>query len=101
VLLAHFLAGPGTAMHFGAGSQISREARASSAFQDLNRRIQAAALSQLRAGTAHVRLTGSALPTIRFSLLNSSQDLYLGFRGTQGLDIRGTGTMTDRRYTEY
>ena len=99
VLLTHFLAGTGTAMHFGAGSQISREARGSSAFQDLNRHVQAAALSQLRAGTSQVRLTGSALRTIRFGLLNSSQDLYLGFRSTQGLDIRGSGTITDRRYT--
>jgi hypothetical protein len=98
-LLAHFLAGTGTAMHFGARSQISREARATSAFQDLNRHIQAAALNQLRAGTLHARLTGSALPRIRFGPLNSSQDLYLGFRGTQGLDIRGTGTITNRRYT--
>ena len=71
VLLDHFLAGTGTAMHFGAGTQISREVRASSAFQDLNRHIQAAALSQLRAGTAQVRLTGSALRAIRFGLQNS------------------------------
>src|SRR6266536_6585682 len=50
MLLARFLAGTGTAMHFGARSQISREARASSAFHSLNRHIQAAVLSQLRAG---------------------------------------------------
>jgi hypothetical protein len=98
-LLAHFLAGTGTAMHFGAGSQISREARVSSAFQGLNRHIQAAVLSQLRAGRSNVQLTGPELRTIRFALPASSQDLYLGFRGTQGLDVRGTGTMTDRGYT--
>jgi hypothetical protein len=98
-LLAHFLAGTGTAMNFGAGSQISREARASSAFQDLNRHIQAAVLSRLRAGRSHVRLTGPVLRTIRFALPDSSPDLYLGFRGTQGLDVRGAGTMTGRRYT--
>jgi hypothetical protein len=99
VLLAHFLTGTGTAMHFGAGTLISREARASGAFHNLNRHIQAAVLSQLRAGTSQVRLTGSALRPIRFGLSTSSQDLYLGFRGTQGLDVRGTGTMTNRRYT--
>ena len=50
-LLARFLAGTGTAMHFGARSQISREARASSAFHSLNRHIQAAVLSSsARAG---------------------------------------------------
>ena len=86
-------------MHFGAGSQISQEAQASSAFQSLNRDIQAAVRSQLKAGRSHVRLTGPALRTIRFAPPASSHDLYLGFRGTQGLDVRGTGTVTDRRYT--
>jgi hypothetical protein len=98
-LLAHFLAGKGTVMHFGAGSHIAREARASSAFQGLNRHIQTAVLSQLRAGRSHVQLTEPALHTIRFALPASSQDLYLGFRGTQGLDVRGTGTITGHRYT--
>jgi hypothetical protein len=98
-LLAHFLAGTGTAIHFGAGSQISREARASGAFQSLNRHIQAAVLRQLRAGRSHVRLAGPALRAIRFAPPASSHDLYLGFRGTQGLDVRGTGTITGHRYT--
>ena len=95
----HFLAGTGTEMRFGARSQISQEARTSRAFQDLNRHIQAAAASQLRTGQSRVRLTGPALRTIRFGLPGSSQDLYLGFRGTQGLDIDGTGTMTDVGYS--
>ena len=98
-LLKHFLAGTGTEMRFGARSQIAREARASNAFQDLNRHIQAAAASQLRAGRSRVRLTAPALRTIRFGLPGSSHDLYFGFRGTQGLDIRGTGTMTSLGYS--
>ncbi len=97
-LLAHFLAGTGTALNFGAGSKISREARASSAFQGLNRQIQAAAVRQLRAGRSRVRLTQPVLRTIRFALPASSRDLYLGFRGTQGLDVRGAGTITGRSY---
>jgi hypothetical protein len=103
MLLAHFLGGTGTAVHFGAGSQISQEARASSVFRSLNRQIQAAILSQLRAGASHVRLAGSPLRAIRFgvpaSAQDPAQDLYLGFRGTQGLDVSGRGTMTGRRYT--
>jgi hypothetical protein len=99
MLLTHFLAGTGTAMHFGARSQISREARASHAFQSLNRNVQAIAASRLRAGASRVRLPDSALPTISFGLPGATQDLYLGFRGTQGLDIRGSGTMTGHRYT--
>jgi hypothetical protein len=98
-LLAHFLEGKGTAMHFRAGSRIAREARASSSFQVLSQRIQAAVLSQLRAGRSHVQLTEPALHTIRFALPASSRDLYLGFRGTQGLDVLGTGTITRHRYT--
>jgi len=98
-LLKHFLAGTGTKMRFGARSQISQEAQASRAFQGLNRHVQAAVASQLRAGQSRVRLTGPALRTIRFDLPGSSQDLYLGFRGTQGLDIHGTGTMTDLGYS--
>lgn len=98
-LLTHFLGGTGTAVRFGAGSRISREARASSAFRSLNRHVQAAVLSRLRAGTSRVRLSGSALRTIRFGAPASAPDLYFGFRGTQGLDVRGTGTMTGRRYT--
>jgi hypothetical protein len=99
VLLAHFLRGTGTAMRFGARSPIAREARASRVFRSLNGKIQAAVLSQLRAGASHIRLPGSVLRTIRFVPPASSQDLYLGFRGTQGLDVRGTGTITGRRYT--
>ena len=99
MLLAHFLAGTGTALAFGPGSQISREAKASRAFQSLNRHVQAIVVSRLRAGTSRVRLPASALPRIRFGLPGATQDLYLGFRGTQGLDIRGSGTVTGHGYT--
>jgi hypothetical protein len=99
MLLTHFLAGTGTAMRFGAGSQISREARASRVFQHLNRNIQAIVASRLRAGTSRVRLPASALPTIRFGQPGATRDLYLAFRGTQGLDVRGSGTRTGHGYT--
>ena len=98
-LLAHFLGGTGKPVRFGPRSPISRQARASSAFRSLNRAVQAAVLSQLRAGRTRVRLAETSLPEIRFGLPGSSQDLYLGFRGTQGLDVRGTGTITRGRYT--
>jgi hypothetical protein len=97
-LLTHFLAGRGTAVNFGAGSQISRQARASRAFRNLNRRVQAAMRGQLTGPASHVRLPGSAVTTVRFGLSDSSPDLYLGFRGTQGVDVRGAGTRTGRRY---
>ena len=46
-----------------------------------------------------MRLTGPPLRTIRFGLPGSSRDLYFGFRGTQGLDVRGAGTISGRGYT--
>jgi hypothetical protein len=98
-LLSHFLAGRGTAVRFGAGSQIAREARASRVFRNLNAAIQADVLAQLRAGRRHVRLASSQLPPLRFGLHGSSRDLYLSFRGTQGLSIRGSATLRHGRYT--
>jgi len=96
-LLSHFLAGQGTAVRFGAGSPASREARASRAFRNLNAAIQAGVLAELRAGRRHVRLASSQLPPLRFGL-HGSRDLYLSFRGTQGLSIRGSGTLRHGRY---
>lgn len=98
-LLSHFLAGHGTAVRFGAGSQIAKEARASRAFRSLNTAIQGHVLAQLRAGQPHVRLGSSELPPLRFGLHGSSRDLYLSFRGTQGLRVRGSGTLRHGRYT--
>jgi hypothetical protein len=97
-LLAHFLAGTGTPLRFGPRSQIAREARASRPFRVLNQRVQAGVLARLRAGHASVRLPGSALPPVLFAGPGSSQDLYLGFRGTQGLDLSGAGTITRHGY---
>jgi hypothetical protein len=54
-----------TAMHFGARSQISG-GTGQQRLPQPQRHIQAAVLSQLRAGQSHVRLTGPALRTIRF-----------------------------------
>jgi hypothetical protein len=97
-LLSHFLAGTGTAVRFGAGSRISRLARASGPFRQLNRQVQAIVGRRLRAGRADIRLPRAVLPLIRFGRPGSAQDLYLGFRGTQGLDVRGAGTRTARGY---
>jgi hypothetical protein len=98
-LLGHFLDGKGTAVRYGPRSPIAREARASTAFRELNRRVQAAVLSQLAAGARHVRLPGSDLTPVYFDLAGSAHDLYLGFRGTQGLTVRGAGTKQGGRYT--
>jgi hypothetical protein len=96
-LLMHFLGGTGTAVHYGAGSQIAAQARASAAFQAVNTEVTEAILSQLKAGQAHVRLPAAQLPLVAFESTRS--DLYWGFRGTQGLTVTGTGSHQNGRYT--
>lgn len=95
-LLKHFLSGTGTAVHYGAGSQIAAQARASAAFQAVNTDVTEAVLSQLKAGQTQVRLSAAQLPTVAFETQNS--DLYWGFRGTQGLTVTGTGSRQNGRY---
>jgi hypothetical protein len=96
-LLTHFLSGTGTAVHYGARSQIAAQARASGAFQAVNTEVTEAILSQLKAGQAHVRLSAAQLPVLAFE--STSSDLYWGFRGTQGLTVTGTGSRQNGRYT--
>jgi hypothetical protein len=98
-LLTHFLAGTGTPVRFGPGSPIARQATASRPFRALNRSVQAAIGAQLRAGHRRVQLPAAALPPVLFAGPGSSRDLYLSFRGTQGLDLSGGGTITRHRYT--
>ena len=95
-LLTHFLQGTGTAVDFRAGSALSQQARASSPFQAVNQLVQAEILGQLKAGAKQVRLTAAQLPAVAFETPNS--DLYWGFRGTQGMTVRGRLTRAAGRY---
>ncbi len=95
-LLRHFLAGRGTRVDYPAGSRISRLAAVSSAFLMMNRQVQAAIASRLKAGDAQVRLAAGQLPTVTFS--DSTSDLYWSFRGTQGLTVTGSGRREQGRY---
>jgi hypothetical protein len=96
-LLAHFLAGQGTGVNYGAGSPIARQALASEAFRALNADVQEAILGQLKAGRTRVRLSAAQLPEVAFE--STSSDLYWGFRGTQGLSVTGKGGRENGRYT--
>jgi hypothetical protein len=98
-LLAHFLQGTGTPVNFGADTAIARQAKASSAFRTMNRSVQAEVLRQLRAGRTRVQLDRTLLQPIRFGVPGSARDLYLGFRGTQGLEVRGSGHLAPHRFT--
>lgn len=95
-LLRHFLAGAGTAVNYPPGSPIAQLALASSAFQTVNRQVQAAVARQLRAGGTRVKLSAGQLPTVEFS--DATSDLYWSFRGTQGLTVTGRGSRESGRY---
>jgi hypothetical protein len=95
-LLRHFLKGKGTEVDYRAGSPISREAMASSAFRVVNNEVQEAILSQLEAGRTRVHLSAAQLPTVAFE--STASDLYWGFRGTQGLTVTGSGSRENGRY---
>jgi len=95
-LLKHFLGGDGTEVGYLAGSPISEQALASSAFRAVDGQVQGAILAQLAAGRAQVRLSAAQLPPVAFE--SATSDLYWGFRGTQGLSVTGGGTRKDGRY---
>jgi hypothetical protein len=96
-LLTHFLQGKGTEVDYRAGSVISKQARAGSAFQAVDHEVQAVILGQLKAGRIHVRLSAAQLPEVAFE--SRTSDLYWGFRGTQGLSVTGSGHRAHGRYT--
>jgi hypothetical protein len=96
-LLRHFLSGDGTRIDYPAGSPISKEALASSAFQAMNNDVKGAILLGLKAGAAHVRLSAAQLPTVAFE--SKASELYWGFRGTQGLTVTGRGSRENGHYT--
>jgi hypothetical protein len=95
-LLQHFLSGKGTEVSYQAGSPISAQAQASSAFKTVNSEVQGAILARLKAGQMRVRLSAAQLPLVAFE--SKTSDLYWGFRGTQGLTVTGTGRRENGRF---
>lgn len=95
-LLEHFLQGAGTEIDYRAGSSISRQVQASSAFHALNEQVQGLIRGQLKVGRAQVRLSAAQLPTVAFE--STASDLYWSFRGTQGLTVTGSGVRKNGRY---
>jgi hypothetical protein len=95
-LLRHFLMGTGTEVDYRAGSPISQQAMASSAFRAVNNAVQQEILSQLKAGRTRVQLSAAQLPTVAFE--STGSDLYWGFRGTQGLTVTGSGSRRGSTY---
>jgi hypothetical protein len=102
VLMRHFLSGRGTPLTFGPTSRIAGLIARSASFQRLNRAVKAELNQQLApfaagdrgAPPAHIRLDRGFLLAVRpsFDSLARDPDLYLSFRGTQGLSVRGAGS---------
>ena len=100
-LMRHFLSGRGTPLTFGPTSRIAGLIARSASFQRLNRAVKAELNKQLAPfasgdrgeAPAHITLDRGFLLAVRpsFDSLARDPDLYLSFRGTQGLSIRGAG----------
>jgi hypothetical protein len=100
-LMRHFLSGRGTPLTFGPASPIARLIVTSAAFQRTNRAVETELKKQLapvatidrRGLPVHIRLDRGLLLAVRpdFDSLARDPDLYLSFRGTQGLSVRGGG----------
>jgi hypothetical protein len=98
-LLLHFLDGSGTATNFPATSVVAAEVVRSAAFQQEHQRVQAYVASQLAAGVTSIDLGRAVgvLSPVEFTDPALS-DLYLSFRSTQGLVVRGAGAVVGSEY---
>jgi hypothetical protein len=100
-LMRHFLSGRGTPVAYGPTSRIAGLIARNASFQRLNGAVKAELKQQLapfvtgdrRELPAHIRLDRGFLLAGRpsFDNLARDPDLYLSFRGTQGLSVRGGG----------
>ena len=100
-LMRHFLSGRGTPLTFGPTSRIAGLIAKNASFQGTTRSVQAELKKELvppaasHRGTSpvHIKLDRTFLLAVRpdFDNLSRDPDLYLSFRGTQGLLVRGTG----------
>jgi len=98
MLLKHFLAGTGIAVPFPPGSQIADDLLENSAFQALNQKVQDKIRMELDGGATTITL---AKPTLSRINLDSplQPELVGGFRGTQGVQVNGSGSLADGSYT--
>ena len=103
--MQHFLSGRGTSLAFGPTSQLARLIARSAAFARTTRSVEAELKRRLvplaarrpnprpNPSPVHVRLDRTFLLAARpdFDNLSRDPDLYLSFRGTQGLLVHGAG----------
>ncbi len=68
---------------------------ADSGFQAMNAKVDAYMQKQLDDGAQKVTLTKESITRLT---LDSSVELLLGFRGTQGLEVTGSGSLQDGKY---
>jgi hypothetical protein len=87
-LLSHFLDGNGTAVDFSNSSSVASEIKASSAFKALDAKVQNYAASLARGGQHSFTVNSASYRVILGD--HMWDNLYLSFRGTQGLDVAGS-----------
>lgn len=99
-LMVHFLDGSGAPVNYGPASALARQAVHNTEFAELNREVRNEVTRQLEAGQRRVTLSSgflsSKLPN--FNDFRESPNLYLSFRGTQGVKVTGHGVITGGRY---
>lgn len=100
-LLTDFLKAAGTAVGYPDGSGISAALKKDPAFTGLNSAVNAQIASDLSKGISHIVLKPPLIYTLTIgdkSGNTGAQELYYGFRGTQGLQISGGGTYSGSNY---
>jgi hypothetical protein len=95
-LLEHFVEGSGRSVGFLDGSTVSQEAKSDPAVKSLDNKVQTYAAQQARNGA---KGTINVKPIMtKPTLGDNSNDLYWGFRGTQGIDVSGAFNKVGNRF---
>jgi hypothetical protein len=94
--LHQWLNGRTSPLEFRADSAIAKEAKVFHTFTELNAAIKQELKRRLDAGDRTVVV--HPRQTVDFTTAPKLSELYVLFRGTQGLDISGEGTITGGRY---
>jgi hypothetical protein len=107
-LLAHWFAGSGQPVNYGANSVLATKAAAFPAFQVMNSKVQAFVGQRLGEGTTNITVPTNQgysptsqrpLVLLNFNDVVNFPALYWAFRATQGIKVTGTIRDTGGRYS--
>lgn len=99
-LMHHYLGASGDPIMYGPSSPLASEVAHSDEFQKLSNAVDTEVLRRLAAGETTITLDHSFLKALRpnFDNFRREPNLYLAFRGTQGLRVLGTGRKSGGQY---